>query len=232
MACIRLGLPQTSWVTKMKTLFTILMVAMCASANAAMPDTITDPAVRDALEYIDAKADRSISFITNLSTTIGGAVMPLGITYGGTGQTTAASALAALGGVGFDGAGAAGTWPINISGTVDVAKELYYTPGLCSLGQAALGINKAGSAQGCWTPDSADNLGNHTATTNLNLATHNIINAGTVTATSFAGSGANLTNLPATSGVFQLDADGNVTPDDLIVRDMLWEVIGSDILPL
>ena len=42
-----------------------------------------------------------------------------------------------------------------------------------------------------------DDLGNHTATSNLNMATRNITNAGTITATSFSGSGASITNINA-----------------------------------
>jgi hypothetical protein len=42
-----------------------------------------------------------------------------------------------------------------------------------------------------------DNLGNHLATQNLNMATKNIINVGSITATSFSGPGAGITNLNA-----------------------------------
>ncbi|MEO0728686.1 MAG: hypothetical protein AAFZ63_29390, partial [Bacteroidota bacterium] len=41
-----------------------------------------------------------------------------------------------------------------------------------------------------------DNLGNHTATQNLNLASNSITNAGTVSATNFIGDGSALTNVP------------------------------------
>lgn len=34
------------------------------------------------------------------------------------------------------------------------------------------------------------------------------------------------------SGVFQLDAEGNITPDDLVVLDGIFEVVGNDIMPL
>jgi hypothetical protein len=42
-----------------------------------------------------------------------------------------------------------------------------------------------GSAWECVTDKSGDNLGNHTATTNLNMQGHNIVSAGTVTATAY-----------------------------------------------
>ena len=86
-------------------------------------------------------------------------------------------------------------------------------------------------------PGNGDNLGNHTATTHLNMATRNIVNAGTITATNFGGSGGGLTNLNAgnvssgvlniaripdlnaskiTAGVFDIDRIPNIPSSKII----------------
>lgn len=55
-------------------------------------------------------------------------------------------------------------------------------------------------------PGTADNLGNHIATTTLNMSGYDIINAGNVTGTAFIGDGSQLTNLtipPAPIAVFE-----------------------------
>lgn len=55
-----------------------------------------------------------------------------------------------------------------------------------------------------------------------------------VTASAFYGDGSNLTGISSVggAGVFQLDAEGNITPDDLVIQDSFFEVIGNDIMPL
>jgi UDP-3-O-[3-hydroxymyristoyl] glucosamine N-acyltransferase len=59
-------------------------------------------------------------------------------------------------------------------------------------------------------PSGADNLGNHTATTNLNMATNDVTNVGTITATNFTGGSFNGTFIGDGSGLTGLviDLDG------------------------
>jgi hypothetical protein len=65
------------------------------------------------------------------------------------------------------------------------------------------------------TSGSDDNLGNHTATTDLNLDSNNITNGGTITATSFAGTltTAAQTNITSVGTLDDLTVTGDVTID-------------------
>ncbi|TKW60810.1 MAG: hypothetical protein DI628_07935 [Blastochloris viridis] len=83
-----------------------------------------------------------------------------------------------------------------------------------------------------------DNLGNHTATQDLDMAGNNIINANTISATSFTGDGSGLTNINAanitgltadriTSGTTQVIANQN-TSLTLATAGVERMVIGTD----
>lgn len=74
----------------------------------------------------------------------------------------------------------------------------------------------------------ADNLGDHTATLDLNLATNDITNAGTITATSFVGDGSLLTGISGSDNLGNhiattvLRSDTNNT-DDLGTTAIRWK---------
>lgn len=209
----------------MKILLIILLL-IPEFGYCLIPDTITDPVLRDVLENLDSRVEQNTTFDNSIAPSV--VTYPISIAHGGTGQVTAPAALAALGGVGYDGTGATGTWPINISGTVDKAFQLYATPGLCPSGQSPLGVDSYGNPVGCFV--SHDNLGNHIATQDLNMSGFNINNVGTinatnVVATTLSGDGSAITNLPI--GLWEL-IDGNLTPRDIIAFDISWELTGDD----
>ncbi|PPC86519.1 MAG: hypothetical protein CTY39_04880, partial [Hyphomicrobium sp.] len=56
-------------------------------------------------------------------------------------------------------------------------------------------LHKTTGPAGNVVPGVGDNLGNHTATVDINLATNDILNGGTITATSFVGDGSLLTGV-------------------------------------
>jgi hypothetical protein len=105
----------------MKYLLLSFLLLVPASIKAALPDTITDPATRDVVEYLDGKVDSALATLAASSATLGtsGGVQP--ISLGGTGATTASGALSNLGAPAIDGTGAVGTWPISITGTAATA---------------------------------------------------------------------------------------------------------------
>jgi trimeric autotransporter adhesin len=69
----------------------------------------------------------------------------------------------------------------------------------------------AGNVSWLVPPSGADNLGNHTATTNLNMANNNITNVGTVTGTTFIGALRTTAGGAAAGKVLTSDASGNAT---------------------
>jgi len=79
---------------------------------------------------------------------------------------------------------------------------------------------------------SGDNLGNHTATTDLNLSNHNISNANTITATSFSGDGSNLTNLSASS-LQDADNDTKIQVEEGADEDVIrFDISGNELLSM
>ncbi len=102
----------------MKKILTAAFLLLIASAaRAALPDQITDPATRDVVEALDAKVDFALATIAASSATPGTPANVQPVALGGTGATTANGALANLGAPSVTGAGATGTWPINITGS-------------------------------------------------------------------------------------------------------------------
>jgi len=69
---------------------------------------------------------------------------------------------------------------LQVYGTVQ-GNFIDYNGGTCTSGQIL--IKDASSHWVCGTASGSDNLGNHTATQNLNMTTHSIINVGDITAT-------------------------------------------------
>ena len=82
----------------------------------------------------------------------------------------------------------------------------------CSL-YSVIGVDIASGMLMEFSPNSAeisDNLGNHTASTDLDLVNFNIINGGTITADSFSGDGSGLTNVGDNLGNHRATANLNL----------------------
>jgi hypothetical protein len=60
----------------------------------------------------------------------------------------------------------------------------------------------------------------------------NVTATNNITASKFYGDASGLTNVPGGAGVLQLDAEGNITPDDLVTQDSFLTVVGNDIMPI
>ena len=220
------------------------IILMCqVPVYSAFPDTITDPAVRDALDYIDGKVDSVMATVINSSATLGIPSGILPIIGGGTGAGTDAGARANLGVPSVTGDGATGTWNISITGAVAQTTSLagggigyipyqsaQNTTVFLAPGPVGYVLTSAGAATPTWT--NATHL--NTPSTIMKRDANGDFAAGTVTATAFVGDGSGLTGLSLVggAGVLQLDADGNLTPDDLVIQDSYLEVIGNDIQPL
>lgn len=164
-----------------KTLFLSVLMALTQPLMAAYPDTIVDPAVRDAIDYLDTKIDSALNTVINSSATLGIPSGILPVIGGGTGSGTATGARANLGVPSVTGTGAAGTWPINITGaaaSATLATKLASAPSVCPAPQAFNGIDIYGNALGCFTPGGSgagDNLGNHIADTFLTMSNFDIL---------------------------------------------------------
>ena len=95
-------------------------------------------------------------------------------------------------------------------------------------GSAGQMLQTDGSGNLSWVSTSNDNLGNHTATADLNMSTNNIAGAnnigasGTITAGSFSGDGSSLTNISAGSL-----ADGSVAAAKIAANSLTAAQIAS-----
>ena len=83
-------------------------------------------------------------------------------------------------------------WP---SGNVQIGSSIIIPNAQLEVIGTVEATNFVGNGSGL-TGINGDNLGNHTAATTLNLATHNISNGGTINAVAFVGNGAGLSNVP------------------------------------
>ena len=105
----------------LKSLAMACLVAFPAICHASYPEVVTDPILRGVLDYLDAK----LTNVTNQVTSLGGAISStntlLGIAHGGTNATSIAQAQGNLQVPSVTGAGASGTWSINITGNANTA---------------------------------------------------------------------------------------------------------------
>ncbi|MGB0432072.1 MAG: hypothetical protein ACPGLV_16475, partial [Bacteroidia bacterium] len=103
--------------------------------------------------------------------------------------------------------------------TVHIVGGMKYEDGNEAVGRV---LTSDASGNATWQAANAvDDLGNHTATQDLDLANNNLLNGGTINATAFVGDGSGLTNLPGGTVLQDADNDTKIQVEESANEDVI-----------
>lgn len=201
---------------KMKFLILLLFLTNIGYSQE-LPKKVDDKNIKTNLEYI-------LERIRNLPSSVGDYI-PLSATFGGDVSGTYGAIVVAD--------------DSHNHGDATVANNITLTNITQITNRSHLNLTNTGTLTHAELETQLTSIAVDTTTISGNVSTNatDIDNLETSTATLAAnkldkdGDGSQLTNIALVSGVFQLDNDGNILPDDIINEDGLFIVIDGNIEP-